>query len=185
MHNDTVPQLIIPVTRVQASFTEAMAEFHAEGQGWPDDKSTEGHYLRAYRFNPSPPAFAAYVEAVRADARPDAPRPEGHVPVTTLWYVENSTYLGRLIIRHALTPHLLEWGGHIGYNVRPSARRQGHATAILRSALPHAHRLGIEPVLLTCDSGNIASRKVIEHCGGVLEDERRGKLRFWIATADT
>lgn len=53
---------------------------------------------------------------------------------------------------------------------------------MLQAALPIARRLGIESALVTCDATNIASRKVIESCGGTLEDERRGKLRFWVPT---
>lgn len=40
--------------------------------------------------------------------------------------------------------------------------------------------MGIDPVLVTCDTGNAGSRRVIEAGGGVLEDERRGKLRYWV-----
>jgi len=29
---------------------------------------------------------------------------------------------------------------------------------------------------------NVASRRVVEKNGGVLEDEYRGKLRFWVPT---
>lgn len=76
----------------------------------------------------------------------------------------------------------MEVGGHIGYDVRPTARRRGHATAMLRAALPIARRIGIETVLVTCDLTNTASRKVIESCGGRFEDERGGKLRFWVPT---
>jgi predicted acetyltransferase len=81
-----------------------------------------------------------------------------------------------------LTPALLEGGGHIGYDVRPSARRRGHATAMLCAALPLARGLGIESALVTCDVTNVASRKVIEAAGGILEDQRGGKLRFWLPT---
>lgn len=65
--------------------------------------------------------------------------------------------LGRLAIRHRLTLQLREVGGHIGYHVRPSARRYGHATAMGRAALPVARNLGIESALLTCDITNVAS----------------------------
>jgi predicted acetyltransferase len=112
-----------------------------------------------------------------------SPRPAGHVPATALWWTEGAEYLGRLAIRHRLTPRLLTIGGHIGYDVRPTARRRGHATAMLAAALPMAHELGIDLALVTCDVANIASRKVIEANGGVLEDERDGKLRFWVPTA--
>jgi predicted acetyltransferase len=53
---------------------------------------------------------------------------------------------------------------------------------MLRQALPVARDLGIDLALITCDVSNIGSRTVIERNGGVLEDERRGKLRFWVAT---
>ena len=110
--------------------------------------------------------------ALRSATDEDAPRPVGHVPSTTLWWVDGGAYLGRLAIRHRLTPHLLEYGGHIGYDVRPTARRRGHATAMLAAALPVANRLGIDRALVTCDTTNVASRRVIEANGGVLEDER-------------
>jgi predicted acetyltransferase len=68
--------------------------------------------------------FAAYVQKIRRDADEDAPRPARWVPCTTLWYVEDAEYLGRLAIRHRLTDFLRDSGGHIGYDVRPTARRR-------------------------------------------------------------
>jgi predicted acetyltransferase len=104
------------------------------------------------------------------------------VPSTTLWWVEDEQYLARIAIRHRLTAHLLEGGGHIGYDVRPSARRRGHATTMLRAALPVAHDMGIASALVTCDVTNVASRRVIEANGGVFEDQRGERLRFWVPT---
>jgi predicted acetyltransferase len=57
------------------------------------------------------------------------------------------------------------------------------ATAALRAALPLASALGIHPVLVTCDDDNIGSARVIEANGGVLEDVRGEKRRYWIATS--
>ena len=124
------------------------------------------------------PHFAASIRAAALEA---TPRPEGYVPTTELWWVDGEV-LGRIAIRHRLTPGLLEVGGHIGYDVRPSARRRGHATEMLRQALLIAGLMGIRRALITCDVGNIGSRTVIERNGGVLEDERAGKLRFWVPT---
>ena len=53
---------------------------------------------------------------------------------------------------------------------------------MLAAALPRAHAMGIDPVLVTCDVDNVASRRVIEANGGVLENELQGKLRFWVPT---
>jgi hypothetical protein len=46
-----------------------------------------------------------------------------------------------------------------------------------------ARDLGIDPALLTCDDTNTGSRRVIESNGGVFEDKRRDKLRFWVPTS--
>ena len=62
------------------------------------------------------------------------------------------------------------------------ARRRGHATAMLQSALPVAHGLGIDPALVTCDLTNLASRRVIEAAGGVPAQTMGNKLRFWVPT---
>lgn len=180
-HTGAMPKLITPDTGVHASFVAAMAEFRAEGRGGADDDSMVGHEIRRYGDHWLEPAgFAGYVEDLKAQARPGPALPERWVPSTTLWYAQDDTYLGRLAIRHSLTEWLLNYGGHIGYDVRPTARRRGHATAMLREALPLARALGITSVLITCDTTNVASRKVIEACGGVLEDERGGRLRFLV-----
>ena len=116
-------------------------------------------------------------------ARPESPRKPGYVPCTYLWIVDGDTFLGSLAIRHELNDFLLNEGGHIGYSVRPSARRRGHAAAALASALPIALELGISRILLTCDEDNAGSRATIEKNGGVYEDSRNGKRRYWIEPA--
>jgi predicted acetyltransferase len=81
-----------------------------------------------------------------------------------------------------LNDALKDVGGHIGYDVRPSARRQGHATAMLAAALPIAAGLGIDPALITCDVDNRASRRVIERAGGALVSQSPRTLRFHVPT---
>jgi predicted acetyltransferase len=173
-----------PTTEVRESFRKAMAEFAAEGRGGPDDDSMIGYELREYAGAWADPAgFAQYVEALRAQALEETPRPARFVPTTTLWWIDGADYLGRLAIRHRLNDALNEHGGHIGYDVRQSARRRGHATAMLRAALPIAAGMGIGRALITCEATNVASRKVIESCGGVLEDQRGRIMRFWAPTS--
>jgi predicted acetyltransferase len=179
-----MPELIAPNVRVHTSFLQAMDEFRAEGRALATDSSMIGREIRSYGGTWQDPAvFARYCAGLIADALPDTPRAEGWVASTTLWYVDGNEYVGRIAIRHTLTPTLLEVGGHIGYDVRRTARRRGHATAMLRDALPVAHALGIDPALVTCDTDNVGSRTVIEAGGGVLEDQRQGKLRYWVPTA--
>ncbi|SHN43426.1 GNAT family N-acetyltransferase [Cryptosporangium aurantiacum] len=176
-------ELSVPTVGLRVSFLAGMAEFRGEGRGAETDQTEMGYEIR--RFGPDwseAAGFARYVDWLLAQAREDSPRRPGYVPATTLWWVEDEEYLGRIAIRHRLTPTLREVGGHIGYDVRPSARRRGHATAMLRAALPVARALGIESALLTCDVDNVASRKVIEGNGGVFDDQRGAKLRYWVST---
>ncbi len=131
-----------------------------------------------------PEEFRALVRARRAAELPETPRPAGWVPCTHLWFIDGDDYLGSISLRHELTPFLLEEGGHIGYLVRPSARRRGHATEALRQTLELAHEMGLARVLITCDEGNDASRVIIERAGGAYEDTRGGTRRYWVPTID-
>jgi len=167
-----VPALVRPASRVHLSYLEAVAEFHAEGRHLELDEMLLS----------DPEVFRRYVRDLLAAALPETPRPLDRVPETHLWWVEGATFLGRLSIRHELNEQLRWEGGHIGYEVRPLARGCGHATRMLAAALPVACRLGIDPVLVTCDVPNVASRRVIERNGGRLEAEIDGKLLFWLAT---
>jgi predicted acetyltransferase len=172
-----LPELIAPDIRVHASCIAAMEEFRAEGRGASGEISSIGLAIREYGDRWQDPAvFAEFV------ARVQTLTPDPIALCTTLWYVDDDTYLGRLAIRHELTPPWGDFIGHIGYDVRPTARRRGHATAMLRAALPVAYGLGLDPVLVTCDVPNVASRKVIEACGGCFADQMDGKLRYWVPT---
>lgn len=159
-----------------------MDEFQAEGRGADSDRTVIGSDIRAASWR-TKDGFAAYVARLVAEREEDTLRPEGFVPCTTLWWVEGDTFIGRLAIRHRLTPFLIDTGGHIGYDVRASRRRQGHATAMLAAGLPIARKLGIDRALLTCDEDNIGSRAVIEGAGGLYEDSRQGKRRYWVPTS--
>jgi predicted acetyltransferase len=174
-----MPALITPTTELKVSFLAAMAEFAEEGR--TGDGSGIGRDLENWTGRwESDEGFAAYV-AARVVERERVDDPDW-VLNTNLWWVDGKEYIGRMSIRHELNDWLREVGGHIGYDVRRSRRREGHATAMLAAALPIARSLGIERALLTCDADNVASRLVIERNGGVFEDQRGEKLRYWVPT---
>lgn len=112
------------------------------------------------------------------------------MPSTTFWLVNEKEYLAIGIIRHRLTKALEEYGGHIGYAVRPSKWNQGYGTLNLKLLLKEANKLKINPALVTCDESNIASAKIIETNGGKLWDKlptcSEGKnimlCRYWVDT---
>lgn len=177
-----MPSLVPPAVDVHESFLAAMDEYVAEGRGGLDDFSNIGNDLRAYASTwAMADGFARYVDYLLAQRLEETPRPPGFVPTTVLWWLDGPTYLGRLNIRHRLAPGQAgERNGHIGYDVRPGARRRGHATAMLAAALPLAAALGLPRVLITCDFDNEASRRTIERNGGRPADRRDEKLRYWL-----
>jgi predicted acetyltransferase len=79
------------------------------------------------------------------------------------------------------------FGGHIGYDIRPSRRHEGLGTRMLRMVLPFAKSIGIDPAMLTCDVNNVGSRRMIEACGGRIECEFEyegtQRLRWWLPTS--
>ncbi len=111
--------------------------------------------------------------------------PEGWVKGTTLYLIEDANILGAINIRYELNEFLMNFGGHLGYGVSPSNRRRGLASKMLELSLPYLKDLNIKKVLITCDDKNIASAKVIENNGGVLEnivnEEGRLTRRYWLS----
>lgn len=98
-------------------------------------------------------------------------QPNGWVPDTTLFLFEDNTFIGFYNIRHYLNETLKKYGGHIAYQIIPSARRKGYVKAGLKLVLQWCYEnLGIEQALLSCNSQNTASDKamtsVMQEMGG-------------------
>lgn len=116
--------------------------------------------------------------------------PEGRVPATLFLCVRKSDdrLLGMIAIRHELSEYLYNFGGNIGYSIRPSERRKGYAKEMLRLALPYCRDdLGLSKVMISCITGNEGSRKTIIANGGIYEntlhepDEDIDLERYWIS----
>ena len=169
--------LIAPTARLHAAWLRSRDEW---GRGVHQD----GAGLRPEDDVDSPDGFAAWVRRLVTESDPSVPAPDGWVHCTYWWVVEDDEVLGAIALRHELNDVLLQAGGHIGYGVRPSARRRGLASYALGAVLPYAAGLGLPRVLVTCNVDNEGSRRAIEHNGGELEDIRDtdiGRLRrYWI-----
>jgi predicted acetyltransferase len=130
--------------------------------------------------------YAAYYDLLSKMKAGGYPTPD-RVPMDSYFIESDGRILGELFLRHRLSPQTENVGGHVGYKVRPSCRRRGVATAALRLALQKLAAMGIDPALVTCDSNNAASARVIEKCGGIRTSDapRRDGVerRYWVATS--
>ena len=71
-------------------------------------------------------------------------------------------------IRLRLNKALWDFGGNIGFSIRPSERRKGYNKINLFLGLCVCKNRGIEAVLISCEKRNIASAKSIQALGGKL-----------------
>ena len=173
-------RLHLPDVSLHESWQAAMLEFGNEqvhGSGYWHRPEGEQRDFTAE-------ACKKFVDQLLSYADHDQLLPEGMVHCDYYWITEgdHDEVVGFLAFRHELNAFLLEEGGHIGYSVRPAARQQGHATRALGLAVRRAAELGLDRVLVTCDDDNLPSAATIVANGGVLEDARLGKQRYWIDT---
>lgn len=179
------PMLDVPSPVYMPSYVEALKEGFVRGDELP---------MTAEEIEPIEENPAAYLDKQLGPQPPMVTLPDGtqvpRVPETKLWLVEGSTFIGAVHIRHQLNEQLENFGGHIGYGIRPSQRGRGYGNLILKLALKYCKdNLGLEKALLTCDEANLGSKRVIEDNGGELIDRRphpfkKGalSLRYWVPT---
>ncbi len=174
-------RLELPDVRFRESFLRWQRELEAHDPEW-----VLGEFERLAA---NDAAFSLLVEKYHQRARGEG-LPAHWVPDTTWWMVEGEEIVGRISLRHRLDERLEVFGGHIGYEVRPSFRRRGFATSALSQCLAEAKKMNLSRVLLTCADGNLPSIRTIESNGGVLQDrvprptsEGGGGLtrRYWIS----
>lgn len=129
--------------------------------------------------------FSAYLEKLKRQKKPEK---EEREPISYYWLTDGAKILGAIGIRHTLRRKIIrEEVGHIGYDIAPSYRNQGLGKALLKLGLDKAKEMGLSEVLIVADERNIASRKVIEHNGGQLQDIIVGELgpepaaRYWVS----
>ena len=171
-------RLTLPTMEMEAAFRRMLADYQAAGD--------REHHRRLH--SASNNELADYVNSLRYQANGRGLR-AGFVPNTMYWLMVDDHLVGEANIRHYLTTALLREGGHIGYRITPGWRRQGYGTRILTLALAEVTRMGIPHTLVTCDTINFGSARIIQKNGGLLENELRsfhsGNMvsRYWFVTA--
>ncbi|HTR18604.1 MAG TPA: GNAT family N-acetyltransferase [Candidatus Paceibacterota bacterium] len=173
-------KLVLPDTKYKDSFIQAVKEFQGE-----NDYTHRNRWYRKLSILELEADFDGFVARELSHSRGEN-LSEGYVPMTEYWLIDGKEFIGHATLRHRLNDKLMQIGGHIGYDIRPSMRGKGYGNKILELALKKAKELGIKRVLVTSDERNIASRKIIEKNGGVLENQIPNPemgydaLRFWI-----
>lgn len=174
------PRLIQPDIRYRDTYVEALREgLHLEPAREKDILLAEADFFKymEQRHDLSRPVIL-----------PDGSRVK-RVTQMDLWLVKDGRFLGMSSVRPELNPTLLKRGGNIGYAVRASERRKGYGSMILKLTLEYIRETGLilEKVLVTCHDENLGSIRIIESCGGVLQDKVRisgldiPERRYWIA----
>ncbi|HIT52917.1 MAG TPA: GNAT family N-acetyltransferase [Candidatus Fimivicinus intestinavium] len=129
----------------------------------------------------------AYIRECQKYSAPET-LPVGFVISTQFLYVckADLRVIGMIQVRHSLNNYLSQYGGHIGYSIKPGERRKGYATSMLNAVLPYCREIGLDKILITCIDSNIGSEKTILNNGGIYEStvyepgKNRSLKRFWI-----
>ncbi len=169
-------KLVKPSIKYKKQYIEMMQEWELSGE------KIIPYSIRIADYN----NFETMIEHFEKESNGIDLKPN-QVPATTLWAYDDKKdkIVGAVNIRHKLNESLLKNGGHIGDGVRPSERRKGYATEMIRLALEECKKLGINRVLMVCYKDNIGSSKSIQNNGGILENEIPAEddkidQRYWI-----
>lgn len=95
------------------------------------------------------------------------PHPAHKVPTYFFRMVHtiSTEELGSISLRTVSNPHIELYAGHIGYGVHPHHRGKHYASRAIRRLIPLARQLNLNPLWITCDPENTASRRSCELAG--------------------
>ena len=142
--------LVHPMIEMEQKAVDFKNEFFAHGE-----KTING----SNRLDMDKYAYPAWVDLVSGLNQQEADL-AGQFSHTFFAMTDDGALVGIVNFRHPLIGRF-ENTGHIGYSVRPSERRKGYATEILRQMLMHAESMALPVVCLVCAKDNEASQKTI------------------------
>lgn len=129
--------------------------------------------------------YDTFLESLEKNKHQELIKPE-YSPQTTYGVFDDENLIGGFNLRHTLKGDLINYGGNIGFLIRPSERKKGYGVTMLSLALEKAREIGLDKVLISCRNDNIGSAKIIEKNGVIYDsnyyDEKLKKMykRYWV-----
>ena len=113
-------------------------------------------------------SYDEWLKSVTDNISPDTVNPAWVVTDTYFAFDEDDNIVGIIDLRHELNDFLKDFG-NCGYSVRPSERRKGYATEMLKLILERASQIGMGKIQLSVERSNEPSVKTITKNGGKYE----------------
>lgn len=148
------PKLVLPSIKYKDSYVQALREYQQFDGEITDINEIEND-------------FDSFLKKLEQNNKGLV---SGRLPQTKYWCIDGNKYIGDINYRPVLNKTFEFRGGNIGYSVRPSERRKGYALMMLKEILGKARTDGLSSVMLSCDSSNVGSKKVIEGAGGIYKE---------------
>ncbi|MFG6331038.1 MAG: GNAT family N-acetyltransferase [Lachnospiraceae bacterium] len=112
--------------------------------------------------------YRAWCRSIDANTKEETVHPDWVITDTFFAVDDQRRIVGIIDLRHTLNDFLKDLG-NCGYSVRPSERRKGFATEMLRQLLDVARKAGMKELHLSVEKNNEPSVKTIIQNGGVYE----------------